>query len=278
MSSPSEDRLNRVLTLGVIWAMVGLIYSTIFVAMLAFFNGLRAGPMSLGLAASLAGAVGALFYASLRLALLATVAALIAAFGYLAALPMQTVSPLEMLGVSALAGVIVGGHYGCLMKGSRVCRATGKTLAGLYAGFVAGMGLAALAAWSGTLDIAIAIAIAVATALLTPLTGVVYVVAEPRVVAHLCGQPPPVVSGALVGGGVEGLIGIAVWAFAGILSSTVTGDATGAVRYAWGQLPQAALGGMISGSVAGAALAAAGVPLPIDRDLETDTHLPPRGL
>jgi hypothetical protein len=124
MSSQPLSRSQEALIMGFVWATVGLIYSAIFVAMLAFFRQFEIGPLAAGLAASLAGAVGALFYGSLRLAFLSTVAALIASFGYLAFLPTQTISPLEMLGVSGLAGVIVGGHYGQFMKESRVCQAT----------------------------------------------------------------------------------------------------------------------------------------------------------
>jgi hypothetical protein len=272
MSSQPHTRSHEVLVMGLVWAIVGLIYSAIFVAMLAFFRTFDMGAMATGLAASLAGAVGALFYGSLRLAFLSTVAALIAAFGYLTVLPMQSISPLEILAVSGFAGIIVGGHYGHLMRGSRVCQATGKTLAGLYAGFLAGMPLAALTGVLGEL------ATGVAAAALTPLTGLVYVLAMPRVVRSLCGQPPPIFSGALVGGSVAGLIGIAVWAFAGIFNSTITGTATDAVRFAWAELPAAAMGGMIGGFLAGAALAAAGTRGLADRTLETHTHLPPRSL
>jgi hypothetical protein len=244
---------QEALIFGFIWAIVGAIYGAILVAMLAFFRHLEVGSLGVGLAASLAGAAGALFYGSLRLAFLATIAALIASFGYLTVFPMQAISPLAMLAVSGLAGVIVGSHYGYLIKGSRVRQATGKALAGLYAGFVAGMPLAAVIALYGEVETG------VAAATLTPLTGLVYVLSVRRVVALLQDQPPAPWSGALAGGGVAGLIGIAVWAFAGIFNSTITATATDAVRFAWAELPQAALGGMIGGFLAGAAVAAVGL-------------------
>jgi hypothetical protein len=244
------------LILGFIWAIIGLIFSSILVIMLSLFQQLEYGAISFGLAPALAGAVGALFYGSLRLAFMAAIAALIGSFGYLAIYPMQTISPLAMLWVSGSAGVIVGAHYGQFVKGSRVQNATAKALAGLYSGFIAGIPLSAMAALSEHPNVGIVAAI------LTPLTGVIYVYTVDYFVHHLKGQPPAVISGALAGGGVAGLIGIAVWAFAGVFNSTITATASQAVHYFWAMLPQAAMGGMISGFVAGAVLATIGVKRP----------------
>jgi hypothetical protein len=255
MTNHPHPPLHEALILGFIWSVVGVIYSIVLVVMLVFFRELQLGPMAIGLAAAMAGAVGALFYGSLRLALLATMAALIAAFGYLYVLPFQAVTPQEMLAVSGFAGLIVGGHYGYLMTDSRVYQATAKTLTGLYAGFVAGIPMVALSslyqdpnpAWYA--------------AVLTPLTGVLYVLALRRIIDLLQGQPSAIVSGALVGGGVAGLMGVAVWAFVGIFNTTVTGNATPMVRQAWAMLPDAALGGGLGGFVAGTLLAAVGMRL-----------------
>jgi hypothetical protein len=238
------------LILGLIWATVGLIYSAILVMMLSLLRQLDYGAISFGIAPALAGAVGALFYGSLRLAFLATLAALIGSFGYLAVFSMQSINPLAMLWVSGTAGVIVGAHYGQLVKGSRVQNATGKALAGFYSGFLAGIPLAAMAALSEVPRVGMAAAI------LTPLTGMIYVLTVDYFVRHLHGQPPALISGALAGGVVAGLIGISVWIFAGVFNSTITATASGAVRYFWAELPQAAMGGMIGGFVAGAVLAA----------------------
>jgi len=262
MANHPHPPLHEALVLGFIWAVVGVIYSTILVIMLVFFQRLELGAIAIGLAASLAGAVGALFYGSLRLALLATMAALIAAFGYLYAMPFQAVSPREMLLVSGLAGIIVGGHYGYLITDSRVHQATAKTLTGLYAGFVAGMPMVAVTGWYGEPGPALMAAI------LTPLTGLIYVLALRRIIALLQGQPSAIVSGALVGGGVAALMGIAVWAFVGIFNTTVTGDATELVRLAWTVLPDAVLGGALGGFIAGALLAAVGMRLMEDEDWE----------
>jgi len=68
----------------------------------------------------------------------------------------------------------------------------------------------------------------------------------------------PVLSGALVGGGVAGLVGIAAWAFISIFNGAVTGAAADAVRFAWTELPHAALGGVAGGFLAGMAMAAVG--------------------
>jgi hypothetical protein len=275
MTNIPQTRLHDALVMGFIWAVVGVIYSIILVVMLAYFRQFDIGGIAIGLAASLAGAVGALFYGSLRLAVLATLAALIAAFGYLTALPFQAVSAMEILAVSGFAGLIVGGHYGHLMTDSRVHQATAKTLTGLYAGFVAGMPLAALTGVYGELPPALSAAV------LTPLTGVLYVLALKRIIDILQGQPSPLVSGALVGGGVAGLMGIAVWAFVGIFNSTVTGGATQAVRFAWAALPEAAMGGAIGGFIAGALLAAVGMKLlgePGENEAEEFHQGRPQGL
>jgi hypothetical protein len=157
-SQGGHSRWQEALVFGFIWSIVGAIYGAILVAMLAFFRHFDVGGISIGLAASLAGAVGALFYGGLRLAFLSTVAALIAAFGYLSVFPMQAISPLAMVAVSGTAGVIVGGHYGYLMKGSRVSQATGKALAGLYAGLVAGIPLAAVVGLFGEVPTGVAAA------------------------------------------------------------------------------------------------------------------------
>ena len=125
---------------------------------------------------------------------------------------------------------------------------------GLFSGLIAGVpvSLAAMLLGEG-LDVGLA------AALLTPFTGLIYVLSVNRFVARLCVQPPPALSGALVGGGVAALVGVAVWAFAGIFNSTITGAATEAVRFAWTMLPQAVGGGMLGGFIAGAALGAVGM-------------------
>jgi hypothetical protein len=270
MTNHLHTPLHEALVLGFIWSVVGAIYSTILVIMLVFFQKLELGAMAIGLAASMAGAVGALFYSSLRLALLSTMAALIAAFGYLYALPLQSVSPEEMLVLSGFAGLIVGGHYGYLVTDSRVQQATAKTLTGLYAGFVAGIPMVAVSGLYGALNPALYAAV------LTPLTGLLYVLALRRIIDFLRGQPSAILSGALAGGSVAGLMGVAVWAFVGIFNSTVTGNATPMVRQAWAMLPDAALGGAISGFVAGALLAAVGMKLLGDIDENAGPGVPGR--
>ncbi len=243
---------QEAIALGVVWAVVGCIYSTILLAMLAFFQRHDVGTYSIGLATALAGMVGALFYGSVRLAFLASLAALIAAFGYLYFIPVLEVTAENILLVSALAGVIVGGHYGHLIRESRVCRAPSKALTGLYAGFVAGLPLVVLDAWLGP------VGVGPAAVLATALTGVLYIFNVRRMAALMQLPVSAVFSGALVGGGVAAMVGIAVWAFIGSFDSTLTGAATPAVRFAWANWPAAAAGGAGAGFVAGVAMARAG--------------------
>jgi hypothetical protein len=99
---------------------------------------------------------------------------------------------------------------------------------------------------------------------LTPVTGLLYLGTVNRLVPCLRRQPPPSLSGAVVGGGVAGLFGIAVWAFVGTFSSTVTGSATEAVRVAWNMLGEAVTGGMLGGFTAGAIVAALGMRWPAE--------------
>jgi ABC-type transporter Mla maintaining outer membrane lipid asymmetry permease subunit MlaE len=102
------------------------------------------------------------------------------------------------------------------------------------------------------------------------------VLALRRIIDFLRGQPSAILSGALAGGSVAGLMGVAVWAFVGIFNSTVTGNATPMVRQAWAMLPDAALGGAISGFVAGALLAAVGMKLLGDIDENAGPGVPGR--
>jgi hypothetical protein len=244
MAPRAFSRIDDALLRAFVWAYVGGIFGTLFLGLVRLFEGLDL-PLPPELpAAACAGAVGALFYGSMRLAVLAALAGTLAGFGYLLLIE-PPVPPVVMTATAALAGLFLGGVYGHQERSSRVFRADAKTLAGLFGGACAAALLALLTWAAGPLPLWLT------TAVLCPVTGLVYIRVAPWFIARFQHLLPPAGDGALVGAAVAGFVGLALWVVVGELHSQVLGPYAGLARNLIDRLPEAAGGAILGASLAG---------------------------
>ena len=238
-----EDALLR----GVIWGLIGGIYAALFVGFLESFQFLGFSAWSLVLAGSLAGAVGAAFYGAMQIAILGTLAGVIASFAYLV-IYSGGVHPLGVLVLASVAGMTLGIAFGAmhvfLLRG-----ALSKLVSGLIGGSCAGLAL-----WAVTLALPQPLPLGILVGILVPITGYVYVAVSERLETLCAGRLPDPIVGGLVAGSLAGVVGTSVWAVGGSATGSVGPVYQEVIEQALSQVPVAILGGAIGGILAGSLL------------------------
>lgn len=251
MAERQGSKPVEVIFTGLIWAYMGIIFGTVFVGLVRFFEQLSWPVLAEIPAAALAGAIGAVFYGSMQLTVFAAMAGTLASFGFLALAP-GPVHPLHMLGASALGGFLVGAAYGQGFKNSRVYRADAKIVAGLCAGIISSALLSALFIVAGRLPLW------ATTMFLCGATGFTYSLIVPGLIKRLHDLLPPAGDGAVVGAGVAGFVGLMIWVMVAELDSQYTGPYTVLAHNFLERLPEAAGGAALGGAVAGIVVAITG--------------------
>jgi hypothetical protein len=129
--------------------------------------------------------------------------------------------------------------------GSRVNRADAKTLAGFSAGWLASLVYLLL------INLTAPLSIAAIVALLCPLTGLIYVTLVPGFIKLYDNLLPAVGDGLIVGVGVSGFIALSLFVMIGSIDNEVAGPFSSALEVIHGNLPGAAVGGIIGAGLAG---------------------------
>jgi hypothetical protein len=207
-----QEALQR----GIIWGFVGLIFGALFVPLWEFARQWAGPYVGLVLATTASGAVGGLFYGSMRLAFLIAIFTNIAVFGFLVSAPWP-ISPWVTMALGAGIGLLIGAVYGATAKDSKVFRADAKTLTGLAAGLAASV----IAMTVTVLDVPLSIAHLVGV--LAPATGLFYVLLLPPMVERFSNLLPPVGDGAVVGAAVGGFVGLGMWVVGGTVLDGLAG-------------------------------------------------------
>jgi hypothetical protein len=202
---------------GAIWALIGVIFGFLFVVIAELLADQVGPPYAVPAAIVLAAGLTSLFYGSMRLAVL------VANLTFIAIMLFTwqsgggaTLDLLVFLGGGL--GLAVGAAYGWYDKGSRVCCADAKTIAGLVAGGVAAMAVAPLALLVADIDGRWLAMIG------APLALLVYVSIARWFIDRCHGLFPPVVDGALVGLGVGVFIGLLCLIIAGALDAALLSE------------------------------------------------------
>jgi hypothetical protein len=247
----SGSRLSDAMLRAVVWGFVGGLFGVLFVVAHDAVAPWLPVLDPLLLAAALAGAVGAVVYSSMRLTLLAAGAcALMFALVELASVALRARVgelwiPELLVGGAVAVGAVAGAYYGCSYRQSRIYRALPKTLAGLVAGLLVGVGWWLLRQVVGEVPLAVSIAV------LCPLVGWSYVGLAGILVRAWGDRLAPTLDAALVGAAVSGLVALGFWATAGMLQPDMAGGAGQSIRAAVDQVPVALLAGWLGGMVAG---------------------------
>jgi hypothetical protein len=210
-----EDLLLR----GVTWAMVGVIFGTLFVVLVEIFHIYLPLPLGLVAATIASAALTALFYGSMRLTLM------VANFTFVAMLvytwqgaPSLGLEPLVFVGAGV--GVAVGTAYGLHDNRSRVFCADAKVVAGAFAGVFGGLiALAGHALFDSATYTWLAMAIA-------PVALYVYVSSAGWFIKRCHHLLPAAGDGAVVGLGVGTITGLMFLIMAATLDPQLLGTET----------------------------------------------------
>lgn len=246
--APSRPR--AILLRGIVWGLIGLIYSPLFVGLAALFDRIGAGVGTYVAAAALAGAAGAALYGARELALVGSGIGVVLGVLMLATLA-DTLTFVQALavaaGVAGLVGLLVAFPGRCTRK------VPGKVMAGLSTGALCGAALAVVEPLHPAHFAAFAL-----LGFLVSVNGVLYVASVRWWVtqAHRMGfeaRPCGAIE-ALVIAALAGIAAGSVWVMAAPLlveTSPLVRELSAAV---YRDLPLALLGGIFGGAVAGSLL------------------------
>ena len=133
LSGKSYSLIEHALIRGVVWALIGAIFGSLFVMLAATANTHVVSPFDLLLATVAAAALTALFYGSMRLTVMVANFTFITMLVYSWTGPaLLDLQPLVFMGGGV--GIAVGVAYGYMDKRSRVFCAEAKIIAAIVAG------------------------------------------------------------------------------------------------------------------------------------------------
>jgi hypothetical protein len=237
-------RIKEAFIRGAIWAFIGLLYGMLFVFFSTFaeYWSLPINPYLFG--GVLSGAIGALIYSSMRLAvLMTTILSPLCIFYFIFAGKPTSLSIIMI--IAMLIGAIVGALYGSFSKGSRVNRADAKTLTGFSAGWIVSLCYLLFSNFSASHQIAIIVA------LMCPLTGILYVFLVPGFIKLYDNLLPPIGDGLMVGVGVSVFVTLSFFIMISSIDQEIAGSLIPVLQNIHHNLPGAMLGGVIGGGSAG---------------------------
>lgn len=237
-------RSREVLVRGLIWAFIGTLYGLLFVffSVLVEVWGQQINPYFFS--GILAGTIGALIYSSMRLAVL--MAIIITPVSSLVLLLADApMDPMPLILIIGAVGGVIGGLYGRYSTASRVHRADAKTLTGFCAGFLVSLGYLIIQGSNHEPALIWVIGF------MCPLTGWLYVMFVPTFIKYFDNLIPSMGDGALVGMGVSVFISLMIFVMANSINTDLAGSYLPQIEQIQSLLPQAVIGGMIGGGVAG---------------------------
>lgn len=244
-------RMDRILLQGIAWGLVGLVYAPLFSALLEMFSlmGLRAWAYVP--AAGFAGAVGAALYGSMPIAIIGTLTGIFSATTYMMSVG-GNIGLLRAAGVGAIFGIVVGIFVKFPARFSQ--GVPSKSIVGLVTGLIAGILVSV-----STLFLGDAMDFRVAVALLVAINGMLYVAAVRGLVRKIDRGLPKTLVEAVVCGVLSAAAGASIWLIGGPVLGVVDPSYSLVIGHILEQLPLAAVGGVIGGAIAGAALEALGI-------------------
>jgi len=203
------------------WVFVGVLYGFVFVSVAESLRDVVAPPFNFLYATVAAATLTALFYGSMRLAVIIGNVILVVALLFLMLGRDSGCFTLTLLvQISAAIGMLVGAWYGWRDRHSRVCCADAKVVAGLFSGSTTGLMAGLVMLLFGSSD---QVVYPWLVMVLAPVGGVLYVSTACWFVRRLQNLLPPIGDGALVGLGVGAITGLLFVMIAGTLDPDVTG-------------------------------------------------------
>lgn len=252
MAGPENDSVREHLGLiflrGLVWGMTGIVYAPLFVGLRETLLFLGFGGWAPIPSAALAGAAAAAVYASMPIAVIATLVGIVSSTVYLVAVP----EPIGLLSV-ALVSALAGGFAGFLLRfPARFSHGVpADAIAGLATGAGAGL-LVALIAWMYPQELNIGVVVG----LTISATGILWVGTEPwwitRIEHGLSRNTIEVIVSAVL----AGLAGGSIWAVGGPVLKVVDPANQAIISRILDQIPAGVVGGIIGAAAAGMLLQA----------------------
>ena len=242
----SRRTAGLVVLRGAIWGVAGAFFGVLLLGVSVHLRELPLGPWRLALSAAIAGAVIGAFYSAKRVAISGAAAGSVAGLVYLMAIG----TPAEPWPVGLLAAALglVGGTLVSQLFGHKQ-DAILVAASGLLGGGAAGFGVVLLSLLTGMPSTAFGFAL-----LLAPLTGAAFTYLMVRVAPRFAGHIPRSLSVGPVAAIVAAVVGIGLWNLSTNLGYSVNPSAQETTEMLFALLPQAFLGGLLGGTVAGAVL------------------------
>jgi hypothetical protein len=239
------SRSKEIFIRGLIWAFIGILYGLLFVFLSVLATAWEHQVHPYFFAGIFAGTIGALIYSSMRLAVL--MAIIITPIATLIVLLADTpLDPFVLMLTIGILGGIIGALYGYFSKASRVHRADAKTLTGFCAGFLVSLGY--LIVTGNQVD---ETSLALVIGIMCPLTGGLYVMFVPTFIRYFDKLLPSFWDGALVGIGVSLFLALSIFVMMNSINADSAGSYLAQVVRIQELLPQAILGGLVGGGLAG---------------------------
>lgn len=236
----------------VVWGFVGLIFGFIFSVLDRSLDAVPVLSLRYAVATAAAGAIGALVYGNLRLAVIISSVAFVAITGQLILFSSATTGAVLLTG--SVVGLVVGAVYARLTDSPGLQRADAKALAGASAGLLASL-LVIVPSWFiGEIPYPWL------TAVVCPVTGLVYVAVSRQFSERFSNLLPPLGDGALVGAGIGLLIGLLFLLAAGSVDNPLSTPYRAFTSAVLDTLAPAVLGAAAGALLAGAARALLGRP------------------
>jgi hypothetical protein len=247
----ASGRTGSIVLQGIAWGLVGLVYAPLFAALMEVFSLMALGTWAYVPAAAFAGAAGAALYGAMPIAIIGTVTGIFSATAYMLGVGGQ-MGLLRVVGVAVLAGTLVGIFVKFPVHFSQGVSA--KSVVGLLTGLAAGLLVSV-----GHLLLGDALDLRLAVAVLVAVNGMLYVAVVRALVRGIQRSLPRTLVEAVVCGILSGTAGAAIWLLGGPILGVVDPSYEQVTKHVLEQMPFAAIGGIIGGAIAGAALEALGI-------------------
>jgi hypothetical protein len=246
------SKLSELLLRVLIWALAGAVFGGLFGGLSAYWQQALDSPwLIVTLATAIAGTITAAFFGAMLIALMAAMAGVLSAVGYLVAAGSGG-SLLPLILIAAAVAAL----FGTAMPKSETLRvrALGHAASGLAAGLVAGPATTVtVAVFDLPLDGPYTAGVAVA------FVGILFIIIS-RIVTPACPDwlsrrfSAPVVAAV-----VAATVAVALWTVGTSFTAGGTPIAPGDVQTIFGSVPWSLVGGAVGGALGGAGLEVLGI-------------------
>ena len=241
-----------------VWGLAGALFGALFAGLyqVLWLLGLP-GWQTLMMATVMAAVTTSAFYSAMPIALVGTMAGVLASIGYLMVTGLK-VELIAIVSLAAMAGVAAGNLYDWMS--TRGSRPLAEILNGLVAGLLVSVLLIltfALTGWQVSMFVLAAIAVAG--------VGILFQLAEGWLVDRAARWLPAMLSAPVVAGLIAAVVGASVWFVGGTTTAMLDDRITSALGQVMSHIPAGLLGGFVGGSLSGLLLEFLGFRLDVGR-------------